>query len=435
MAIGLTVFFCCAYESRAVTTEDGTYVEDGILKTAVKMSVPESELPDMPYIVLTTENGVHPYSKQAVHPADVPTIGETVVGNEYVNGTFRMKDGIHVIQGDMKVKVRGNTSAYDGEKDPYRLKLDKKADLIGFTKERADKDWILLDTGDTLTYFMGAGVSSLCGMEWTPAFKYVNLILNGDYRGIYVLTEAVEKDSDKVNISDEGFMLEYTPYWWKNDDPFFRTAYGIPEMAYTFEYPDADIIDDTYCTDVRSYMNNFETWLHNGNIFGYFSVDQESFINWLLAKDLLGMGDSAGSNIYLSIDKMDMRYPLLYRLKIGPLWDYDTIFTYQGFSQIHTDSSFYYPLLFRYGSFRRAYSDKWKEVRETCKHDLCHYIYRMKYSELAKALDESRLLEHERWGHHYESVADELDDYVIHISDQIRLLDALILPTDSTGVN
>ena len=82
------------------------------------------------------------------------------------------------------VKIRGNTSAYPPKK-PFKIKLQKKADLLMRGDKRFnDKNWLLIVDDELMTTF-GFIVSDVVKMEWTPRGQYVNLIFNGDYRGVY----------------------------------------------------------------------------------------------------------------------------------------------------------------------------------------------------------------------------------------------------------
>lgn len=83
----------------------------------------------------------------------------------------------------MTIKVRGNTSAF-WLKRPFKIKLQKKADLLlRGDKRYEDKDWLLIrDLG--INTFEGFKVGELLGMEYVPGSRYVNVIFNGEYYGL-----------------------------------------------------------------------------------------------------------------------------------------------------------------------------------------------------------------------------------------------------------
>ena len=92
------------------------------------------------------------------------------------------------------LKIRGNTTAR-AKKNPYKIKLQKKADLLlrGDDEKYGDKDWLLI-LDESLSAKTGFKLNELAGMMWTPSYQYVNLILNGEYKGLYMLCVSVERN-------------------------------------------------------------------------------------------------------------------------------------------------------------------------------------------------------------------------------------------------
>ncbi len=168
-----------------------------------KLTVSASERPDLPLIQITTEDGALPTYEVVNAPSGLA--GATITDAEYVSGNMTVSgSGVAAGQYEMKFKVRGNTSAVEKEKKSYKIKLSAKADLLGRGSAYADKTWILLNTGTNLNTYIGDIVSKKVGMEWTPSMTFVNVEINGDWQGLYILTEAVEEGSNRVNISDSG---------------------------------------------------------------------------------------------------------------------------------------------------------------------------------------------------------------------------------------
>ena len=111
-------------------------------------------------------------------------------------------------EGRGRIRGRGNSTWEWYPKKPYRIKLDKKASLLGLDE---DKDWVLLANYrdpthlmNTFVFEMGAGL----GMPFTNHSRYVEVTINGDYKGLYQLTEQVEQGKNRVNIdSKQGWLL------------------------------------------------------------------------------------------------------------------------------------------------------------------------------------------------------------------------------------
>lgn len=99
------------------------------------------------------------------------------------------------------MKGRGN-STWGKAKKPYNIKLDSKAELFGMEKA---KSWCLIANYEDLSllrnqivYALGADI----GMEETPDCRSVDLYINGEYMGVYLVTEKVEIDKNRVDITD-----------------------------------------------------------------------------------------------------------------------------------------------------------------------------------------------------------------------------------------
>lgn len=221
----------------------------------------------------------------------------------------------------LTIKLRGNTSAF-GEKKPYKIKLQKKADLLadilpGRDSDYKDKEWILLKDATSLNTFVGMAVADIAGTPWTPEFAFVNVVINGDYRGIYLLIEAITKNVKRIDVSDDGYIIERDAYWWNEDVKFITSIYN---QKYTFKYPDDDDITDnpSLQTYIENYMNELEQHIQNGTYEDY--IDVESFARWLLIHDILGTWNGAGSNCYM------IKYDNTENSKVymATTWDYDS---------------------------------------------------------------------------------------------------------------
>ena len=94
------------------------------------------------------------------------------------------------------IRIRGNTSAWRDKKG-YKINLQEPADLLfrGYEKMYRDKEWLLInDERGALNTLIGHKVNELIGMPWAPRFKFVNLVLNGEPQGLYILIESVKRN-------------------------------------------------------------------------------------------------------------------------------------------------------------------------------------------------------------------------------------------------
>lgn len=362
--------------------------EDSILK-----------IMNIPCIMVSTTDAEDPKEQWVYAPEGYS--GRTV-NSEYVSGKMALflNDSVYYDSGEflagvsgMRIKIRGNTSALWSKKS-YKIKLSKKADLFfrGESKYKA-KDWILLNCPTlNLNTLVGFKISELLGMEWVPECQFVNLVINDDYKGLYVLTEAVEKDKGRLNISDNGFIIEDDAYWW-SEDVYFKGKMLPDYQGYTLKYPDADDVTENSLSDIKDYILYVEEKLLSyEDIRGF--LDLQSFAKWLLGHDILGTEDGRGSNRFFYKNSLSDES----LLKIGPLWDFDDIFKRKDeWAQQHTGNyKFYYKYLLEYDEFINEYVNLWYDLKETLYNDLDLFLDEMQ-TVYGEDLEYSRKLDNKRY--------------------------------------
>ena len=343
--------------------------------------------PDIPLLNIETVNGEMPTCTVIYAPEGCT--GVSITDNEYVPGrmTVTLKgeilyDSKEYVKGEsgMKIKRRGNSTGAYMEQHPYKIKLSKKYDLL----ERGDKsfkhkEWVLLcmytwnvkmtNQESNILNVVGSIVSKIVHQEWTPEFEFVNVMINGEYQGMYYLMESVDSGEKRVVLDDTGFFIEDDTFWW-NEAVYFKTNHQNTNVGYTYKYPDDDDVTDSIQNVIQQYMNEFESVLYaNGDLSPY--IDYESFAKWILIHDILGTDDAAGCNRFLYKYDFNKSNPYSSKLKMGPVWDFDSTFRSEGWSTIHTtDSWFYYSLLFKRDDFIKTYVNLWKQIRPTILEDL-----------------------------------------------------------------
>lgn len=292
----------------------------------------------------------------------------------------------------MTIKIRGNTTAYY-KKKPYKIKLEKKADLLrrGDDGKYSDKNWVLI-LDESLSAKTGFKLNELAGMQWTPGYEYVNLIFNGKYLGLYMLCESVKRNKDcRLNVDKTGYIFEYDAYWW-NEDVYVESTIKRLPMNYTFKYPDEDDITEEQIAYFTEMIHQVEASLNDGTYPDY--IDVKSFATWILLHDILGNQDAAGANYYLTkYDNTDQT-----KVAFAMLWDFDMIFVCKDeWSTTHEYGWFFYDTLFSDRAFIQAYIARWKELSPTIFDQLFSYLEDYAASEEGRAFDESVVLDNELW--------------------------------------
>ena len=351
-------------------------------KITVNSSIEEirEELKGMkiPVLSFTFEDDQFP-SYDVIEPPE-GCWGLSIINNEYVKGSLVMTLGEEEIynsgeyedkESGVRVKYRGNTSTAQEYilKKSFKIKLSKKADLLlRDDKIYKDKDWILLNGSNDINYVLGTQIARTCGIDWEPQGKAVCVIMNDKYMGYYYLVEAIKASDSRVAIQDTGFIIENDAYWWKPDELYFKTDNLPDPVGWTFKEPDPDDIDEATVDKIKDIVQIFEDALYNFEVTNDIEAmyDKESFSGWILAHDILGTIDGGGSNMYVTKESINSDAPFDTKIKMGPLWDFDTSFRSDkdSHASVFTGNYFWIRQLLLYADFYETVIKKYNEVKD-----------------------------------------------------------------------
>lgn len=394
----------------------------------------------LPVVVINTINGEEPTSEVVYAPdgcfGESLTNATKVPGRIVVMSASRdtvFDSGEYVKkQSGMTIKHRGNTSATMNIKKPFKIKLQKKGDMLGRGSEYADKDWLLLNPQWYFCNTVCLRMLQMLGQPWVPSMRYVNVVVNGEFRGLYMLSESVERSKCRVNISKSGYIIENDPYWW-NEDRCFGAVIDTTHYKYTFKYPDTDDLTASQYDYIKAATEDME----NSIIAGIYEskIDVASFAAWILFHDIIDDRDAGGANRYLTKD--DATDASLFTL--GPAWDFDAAFAgnIDDWSPIHNDYCFRY--LFQSGNkaFVKAYVDKWNAVKDTLFDKIHEYITDFKESSEAEAVYKSFLKTEQMWYDDSTTTISEIKGNLEYVDSWLQSrqgsLNSLIATIDTTS--
>ena len=293
-----------------VTTNDFsqpvTYTITNSAGTSKQYTVEVMQFTGLPVINLTTDNG------NAITNRDDYTTGTvSVFGNGVVSDLDKMT---------MEIRGRGN-STWGMPKKPYQMKLSSKREFLDMEN---DKKWLFLAEyadktmlRNRIAYEMGY----LSDLAWTTDSEFAEVFLNEEYQGTYHITQKVEEGSDRVDLGDNGFLLEIDQLERLDpDDVYFETD----TFLINIKEPSLERNDSQYQFITRL-LFEFEQTLYSNTFAdpsnGYAQfIDIESFIDWYLISEITKNVDSRFfSSIYFHVIPGE-------KIKMGPLWDFDLAF-------------------------------------------------------------------------------------------------------------
>lgn len=209
-----------------------------------------------------------------------------------------------------KVKVRGNwTTSYD--KKPLRLTFDKKTPILGLNNGRKNKDWVLLNVYKDYSYLRDQTALKFAKMMtdgYVSDSKIVEVYINDEFWGVYVLAELQEVCNDRFNITepkkgytgiDIGYLLELDGYAY-TEKPKHQVWVDYLGPVKDMKKNKVNIATNGYAIDSkinsqeqRDFINNYMNLLWK---ICYESVNYNKF--WKFSDDYTYLEPSNYNNVY-----------------------------------------------------------------------------------------------------------------------------------------
>lgn len=352
------------------------------------------QLTNLPTVVIHTANNQEPYDKE--HEIECYI---SIISN---NGTQLVAD-------TATIRERGNASRTFPKK-PYRIKFAHKQQVLGSPAKA--KKWTLINNYGDKTLMrnqLAFELSRRFGMPYTPFCQYVDVVLNGDYKGTYQLCDQIEVRKNRVDITEMmpqdnsgealtgGYLFEVDAY--AEDEPnkngVFYSTYGTP---FSIKSPDEDSITTQQKNYIRSQYNQMETdngWKQK--------LDLKTFLRHFLVGEVSGNTDTYWSVYMYKHRSNDTIY-------VGPCWDFDLAFdndnrTYpvnnrtdyiyrSGGSSIGYMRSLVDKIVVYDTGAKQQLKDLWAQIRQSgfTEESMLDYI-----NEQAQMLEQSQRLNFTRW--------------------------------------
>jgi hypothetical protein len=348
----------------------------------------ELDSTELPIIIIETDEFGIPYKKKKVK-------GKIEIINNGPGKYNKPQDPISGYSGLIEIEQRGESSA-DFPKKSYNIETqdedgnDTSIALCGLPKEN---DWILQgpfadksQIRNALIYELGRKTG-----HWSPRVKFVEVILNGEYLGLYNLIEKIKRDPARVDIK----KLKKSEISGNDLTGGYIVKYDKGVSRFQIVYPKAKNIQDAQTEYITGFIDKYEKTLYSNNgldpEIGYKKyIDIPSFIDYTLISEFAKNCDAYLYSSYMYKDRDDVNPKLHY----GPLWDFDLCFGnayWQHGAKINEwqfdfsmNKQYNHKRLFEDPGLVDLFQKRWFELRKTCLHPdsiinmIDNQVYRLK---------------------------------------------------------
>ncbi len=300
--------------------------------------------------------------------------------------------------GQISIELRGESSLGLYPKKSYSLETqtatgeNNNVSLLGLPVEN---DWILYAPyGDKslIRNVLSYSVFEQMG-HYAPRTRFVEVVVNGDYLGIYILTEKIKRDQNRVDMAKllpgdiagneltGGYLLRIDKlsdladyeYW---TSPVQPTLPDYRRVTYQYFDPDYSELNETQRKYIRDHMLEFETALVSKNFKdpsqGYRAyLDMPSFLDMTILNEFTKDVDAFRLSHYFYKQKDSDGGKLV----MGPPWDYNLTFgnndfledTHEPTNWMHTFpiTIYWWPRIMEDSWFRRELQCRWDELYST----------------------------------------------------------------------
>lgn len=293
---------------------------------------------DLPIVVITTPNN-QPIPDEPKITAQMKVIDN---GPGQAN---HLSDPANGYNGFIGIERRGSSSQDLSDKKPFAIETrdangdDLDVPLLGMP---AEADWVFIAPFNDKSLVRDAFTHELARriLPWSPRTRFVELVLNGNYQGIYLVTEKIKRGKDRVDISkltetditgDDltgGYIIKMDKttgaqvQGWVS--PYPAQAGSWQSTYYQYHYPKPEDMQPAQRQYIEDWMTAFEDIMaspeYADTLNGYSKyIDVQSFIDFVIINELTKNVDAYRLSTFLYKDK-DSKDT---RLHAGPVWDFN----------------------------------------------------------------------------------------------------------------
>ena len=336
------------------------------------------------------------FDTQGQNIPDEPKITAFMKVINNASGINNVSDTSYEYNGYVGIEIRGNTSQmYD--KKSYTVETrdslgeNNNVSLLGLPKEN---DWVLhgpYSDKSLMRNVMAYHIGNAMG-RWSPRTRFCEVVINGNYRGIYVFVEKIKIDKNRVDIAtlkeidisgDEltgGYIMSIDRDQEGSWNSPFMGRTGSVDVPISYVDPKYDELKSEQRAYIKDYITDFEYALDGDDYkdpeLGYRAyIDVESFVDYMIITELSRDLDGYRVSVFFHKDK-DSKGG---KLTMSPFWDYNLCFGNANFMQAGSTTGWaeagigagdWYEIPFWWDKFRTdpyyetVLKYRWEELRE-----------------------------------------------------------------------
>ena len=309
-------------------------------------------------------------------------------------------DSFNDYDGQISIEIRGSSSQMFPKKQFAIETQDNNGNnnnvsILGLPPEN---DWILYapySDKSLIRNYLAYKLARDMG-RYSSRTRFCELLVNGDYKGLYIIMEKIKRDDNRIDISklepDEtsgddltgGYIIKIDKWNGENNDGWFSDLLDEPNTGfyYLYHYPKPDEIVLEQEEYIRAYISDFENILlsedYDDSVQGYYRyIDIGSFIDVSIVSEISKNVDAYRLSAYMYKNKSSVDSVL----HMGPIWDYNLAFGnadyYNGWDingwQVENEISendnfripFWWKIIWDDQKFRELYYERWEALRQT----------------------------------------------------------------------
>ena len=305
--------------------ESPVYDQDKEFKFTISRGKTTQEFTKTVY-VLSSESG----ENETKLYLDLPILESQISKEDYTQANVRVETRTNGVYGithettEAQLRGRGNSTWFSYPKRPYRLRFDKNTSILGMPEA---KNYVLLAEFADRSLMRNVVVQKMASLFTDKIYdletRYVELYINNEYRGLYVLTEQVETHKNKLSIEsipgeiNTGYFMELDMRL--RDQPIDPGHFWFIARGYPYEIKEPDPEDPLYLDAQTAYLADYlsvldQTLMDHSDYEDYMDVD--AWVDYFIIQEFVKNVDIGFSSVFLYKEKDGV-------IKPGPLWDFD----------------------------------------------------------------------------------------------------------------